>query len=328
MKLVFSTLVLGLAMAAATPSLAQQTCETGFRLFSHVGGDTCIPQDPQRIVTLSDQNVMLALLELGVTPVGSAGKIDHHGNKVFGRTQGYDTSSVFWLADDETIDAEAVAALDPDLIVSQANDLEMAEKLALIAPVVLIDNFGQPVEDALMQYADLVNKTDLALEKRAALEAKAAGVREQLGDQLDHTTVSIVKFWEERNPDVFEIQSPDGVTGAILRLLPIIRPDAELAENIGGLTDRSWEVVEAHDADVMFHLHYDNDVAGDGGTNNHEIFKAKPLVQHLEVAKANQIFGLDGALMVGISWGKIENGLDQIAAVLVRDDLNRDIVQE
>ena len=311
----------GLTLAAG-PALALD-CEAGFRPFAHSGGETCIPENPQRIVTLQDQNVLLPLLELGVKPVASTGNLDHEGNQVFARTQGYDTSGIFWLGDDDSLDPEAVAVHEPDLIIAQSNSVELAEKLSVIAPVVLIDNFGQPVEDALLQYADLVNKTELALEKQAALEAKAAAIRSQLGQ----TTVSIVKFWEERNPDVFEIQEPNGVTGAILRLLPLIRPDAELAENIGGDPNRSWEVLQSHEADVMFHLHFDNDNRGEG-TTNQDIFKSKLFVQSLKVAQADQIFPLDGALMVGIAWGKIESGLDQIAAVLVRDDLNRDLIAE
>lgn len=310
----------------ASPALALD-CETGFRPFTHFGGETCIPENPQRIVTLQDQNVLLPLLELGVKPVASTGNLDHEGNQVFARTQGYDTSGIFWLGDDDTLDPEAVAVHEPDLIIAQSNSVELAEKLSVIAPVVLIDNFGQPIEDALLQYADLVNKTDLAREKQAALEAKATAIRSQLGDRLGQTTVSIVKFWEERNPDVFEIQEPNGVTGAILRLLPLTRPDAELAENIGGDSNRSWEVLQSHEADVMFHLHFDNDNRGEG-TTNQDIFKSKLFVQSLQVAQADQIFPLDGALMVGIAWGKIESGLDQIAAVLVRDDLNRDLVGE
>jgi iron complex transport system substrate-binding protein len=313
--------------AMSAGAAAQEQCAAGFRLFAHFGGESCIPNNPQRIVTLQDQNVMLPLLELGVKPVGSTGVIDHNGQQAFARTQGYDTSGIFWLGDDDALDPETVAGLEPDLIIGQANHADLVDKLSLIAPVVLIDNFGQPVEDALMQYADLVNKTELAEEKRAALEAKAAQLREQLGGRLGQTTVSIVKFWEERNPDVFEIQQPNGVTGAILRLLPLVRPAAEAADNIGVDPNRSWETLQAHEADVMFHLHFDNDNRGEG-TSNQDIFKSKPFVQHLAVSKAGQILPLDGALMVGIAWGKIENGLDQIAAVLVQDGLQRDIVQE
>ena len=79
----------GLTLAAG-PALALD-CEAGFRPFAHSGGETCIPENPQRIVTLQDQNVLLPLLELGVKPVASTGNLDHEGNQVFARTQGYDT---------------------------------------------------------------------------------------------------------------------------------------------------------------------------------------------------------------------------------------------
>lgn len=55
---------------------------------------------------------------------------------------------------------------------------------------------------------------------------------------------------------------------------------------------------------------------------------AAPVVQSLPVVQAGQFFVLDGSAMVGSDWAKAANGLDQIAEVLLRDDLNRDLVQE
>ncbi|MGR3491226.1 MAG: hypothetical protein ACU0DW_04140 [Shimia sp.] len=86
----------GLCLALITTTAANaQDCSDGQRLFEHAAGETCIPEDPQRIVTLSDQNALLPLLELGVRPVGSTGRVLSDGSEVFRRTQDYDTLGMF-----------------------------------------------------------------------------------------------------------------------------------------------------------------------------------------------------------------------------------------
>ncbi|MEM8788894.1 MAG: hypothetical protein AAGE76_11595 [Pseudomonadota bacterium] len=86
------------------------------------------------------------------------------------------------------------------------------------------------------------------------------------------------------------------------------------------------ETVGTHAADVMFQLVFDADDGG--GSDSHDAFTTHPLVQTLPTTQADQVFALDGIAMVGAAWGKAVNGLDQVSAVMLRDDLNRDLVQE
>ncbi|MEM7491703.1 MAG: ABC transporter substrate-binding protein, partial [Pseudomonadota bacterium] len=180
------------ALAAMLPlAAAAQDCAEGLRPFTHAAGTDCIPEAPQRIVTLQDQNGLLPLLELGVTPVASLGHVVD-GRQVFRRlAPGMDTSGVEWVGSYRgPIDPEAIAAMSPDLIVASPFPEEAPDLLDDIAPVVVIDMFDLPLTDALMQFADLVGRTDTAEEMRAAFEAEAAEVRAALGDRLDTTTVS------------------------------------------------------------------------------------------------------------------------------------------
>ena len=89
---------------------------------------------------------------------------------------------------------------------------------------------------------------------------------------------------------------------------------------------RSLEVIGDHVADIMFFVAFDADDGGNSDT--FADFTAEAIVQALPVTQARQMFVLDGSAMVGSAWGKIENGLDQISAVLLRDDLNRDLAIE
>ncbi|MBO6922473.1 MULTISPECIES: ABC transporter substrate-binding protein [Paracoccaceae] len=309
--------------ALALPALAQD-CADGQRAFAHGAGTTCIPENPQRIVTLHDQNGLLPLMELGVTPVASFGHVQSDGTRIFRRMEGYDTSEVEWIGSYRgPFDAEAVAAMEPDLIVAAPWPPEAPELMGGIAPVVVIDMFQQPLEDALMQFADLVGRTDRAEELRAGFEAKAAETRDALGDRLAATTVSVLTFDESGGR--FYPANPTQALGMVLRALDPVRPAPE--RGLGSEREyRAMETVGGHEADAMLHLVYDAD---DGGaSDSHAAFTAHPLVQAMAVTRAGQVYPLDGIAMVGSAWGKAENGLDQIATILLREDLDRDLVTE
>lgn len=318
----YLTILIG-ALAFAAPPVFALDCATGFRAFSHAAGKTCIPENPQRIVTLQDQNGLLPLMELGVTPVGSAGHLTSGGERVFRRMEGYDTGSIAWLGSYRGVDAEAVAVMEPDLIIASPWPEDAVDTFGSIAPVVVIDMFDQPLEDALFQFAELVNRTDRAKELQAELNRKAADVRTALGDRLANTTLSAVTR-EYDGPGFYPIE-PTQAFGAIRRALgPTMTPLEKNWE-----TDRdvkSLEVIGEHAADVTLFLTFDADE--NGASSEFDDFMGEAIVQATPVAQAGQVFVLNGSTMVGSAWGKIENGLDQISAVLLREDLNRDLVIE
>lgn len=311
-----------LAPVVPLPALALD-CPEGQRPFAHHAGEDCIPKDPQRIVTLQDQNALLPLLELGVVPVGSAGHIQEDGARIFRRTEGFDTSGVAFVGPYGGPDAEAVAALAPDLIVASPWPEGVHETYSRIAPTVVIDVHGQPLEDALHQFADLVGRGEEARRLQAETEAHAAALRERLGPALARTTVSAVT--SDEGDATFYAMEPAQAWGAVRRLLdpPMTAPETGWEPE---RDPKSLETLGEHAADAMIFVSFDAD---DGGTSSSfDAFAARPVVQALSVARAGQLFHLDGAAMVGASWGKIRNGLDQVGAVLGRDDLKRDLVEE
>ncbi len=263
-------------------------------------------------------------MELGVVPVASLGNVQADGTRVFRRMDGYDTSEVEWVGSYRgPIDPEAIAAMEPDLIVASPWPPEAPEMLGGIAPVVVIDMFEQPLDAALMQFADLVNRTERAEALQADFAAKAEAVRIDLGAALQMTTTSFLTYAEE--DDQFYPANPTQALGMVLRALQPVRPEPE--QNLGTQREyRAMETIGAHEADVVFQLVFDAD---DGGTSDaHQAFTSHPLVEVLPVAQADQIIALNGIAMVGSAWGKAMSGLDQIAAALTDPTLNRELVVE
>lgn len=112
-------------------SLEQPTSEC--RVVQHVLGETCIPANPQRIVTLSIPTLGHAL-SLGVKPIGSTYINDKYflpylENKLDGiNTVGSDRPNL-----------ERLLSLKPDLIVGLDWEESIYPLLSKIAPTVLDD---------------------------------------------------------------------------------------------------------------------------------------------------------------------------------------------
>ena len=237
---------------------------------------------------------------------------------------GYDTSAVAWIGSYRgPIDPEAVAAMEPDLIVASPWPPEAAEMLGGIAPVVVIDMFNQPLDTALFQFADLVKQTERAEELQAAFTAKAETVKIALSSSTKATTASFLTY--DAADDRFYPTNPTQALGLVLGTLEPVRPAAE--QGLGAEREyRAMETIGAHSGDIIFQLVFDAD---DGGnSDSHAAFTGHPLVSVLPVTQAEQVFVLDGIAMGGAAWGKAMNGLDQVSNILLDDTLNRDLVSE
>lgn len=295
----------------ASPVVALD-CGVDQRPFAHHGGETCIPVDPQWIVTLHDQNGLLPLMELGVRPVGSAGLLADDGSHVFRRMQGHDTDGIAFVGAYGEPDAEAVAALAPDLIIATPRD-DLA-RFSAIAPTIAIDVHGQSLDVGLRQFADAVNRLTEADALAATYQTRLAEVRQALAPVLAQATISFIdydpaarNFWVVDNAQAF---------GMVFERLGVTRPAADAA-SIAYAEPRSLESLADHLADVMFVMVWD---AAEGGSDTLAAFLDEPVVQTLPVAQAGQVFALDGSAKVGSSWAKPVKGLAQLSAILSQED--------
>lgn len=343
-RLSFLLVALALLAACAAPPAAQPTsapaapaavepsgeaavpagalaCEPGFRAFAHAAGETCVPESPQRIVTTQDQNAMLPLLELGVKPVGSAGLPLEDGNFLFRRVADFDTSGIEFIGSYSQPDLEAIALLQPDLIIGPPFQADIYDALSAIAPTVLIDVHERPLDEALLDFATLVNASERAGELRAEYQARVAGLREALAARRDQLTVSIITPGDDSGQ--FYNEASGQATGTVVRALDLLRPAPESGPD--AYTDyRSIETLPEHDADVMLIISY----AGEERDPVLDGFVGSPILQALGVAQAEQVYVVDGLSVVGAGWSKMDTFLDQLEGILLAPELNVDVVRE
>lgn len=144
-------LLIGLLSMSGVYAQDTTTCEVGFRLVEHVMGQTCIPENPQRVVAL-EWTYVEDVLALGVQPVGVA-DIDGYNNWV-----------KIPLALDETVqdvgtrnepNLELIAELNPDLIIGvYFRVAENYDELNAIAPTLVFNPY--PDDLTASQYEEMI----------------------------------------------------------------------------------------------------------------------------------------------------------------------------
>lgn len=286
------------------------------REFTHAFGTSTIPTSPQRIVCTTDQNALLPLLELGVRPVGSAGLIaEGSGVRSFRRTEGFDTAGIDHIGAYGEPNAEAIAALAPDLIVGYEFDSDYAAVLDRIAPFVGVEVLGRPLSEALLDFADLAGRTDRARELQAAYDARVATLRATLAARHPNLTVSLL------SPDagVFYAADVGGAIATVADDLGLTRPAAQRGIDRFGddYSEYSLELIAQHDADVVLLT----DFSGDSADTVTAEFAAQPVVAQLRSAGRGQLHVIDGSVTVGAAWARMNAFLDVLERHLLADGL-------
>lgn len=290
------------------------------RAFEHSQGITQVPITPERIVTTTDQNALLPLLELGVRPVASAGLLADDGTQVFRRTEGFDTTGIEFVGEYGEPNAEAIAAQRPDLVVGYEFDSDHYDTLTAVAPTVMIQIFDRPLDEALLDFADLVGRSEQAEQLHDEYQARIDALLEQLGDRTEHLSVSVITSGD---PGQFYRADTGQALGTVMDDLALVRPTPQ---QTAASFDETFSVenLADHDADVVLVIDY----SGEGQDPGLETLTSSPLFTNLAAARADQIFLIDGTQTVGAAWARMGRFLDELETILLDPELNIDVVAE
>jgi iron complex transport system substrate-binding protein len=177
-----------------------------------VYGPVEVPNEPKRIVAL-DFPEATALADLGVKPVGVPFYIPSlpaYETFFKGLPKVTDSSAEPQLED--------IAALEPDLIVGDVNELEgkkgIYEKLSQIAPTALFEwqTAAGAWEVDAMGTAEAIGKTAPMEKLRGAYEAHAAKIGKKYADVLDTHTVDLLNG----EPGVWYLYGPTSSHAKVL----------------------------------------------------------------------------------------------------------------
>ena len=283
------------AMAIAPAVLARE--------ITHAMGVTDVPDNPQRIIVLTNEGTE-ALLAVGITPVGAV--------KSFLGDPWYDhiaaeMADVTVVGEESALNLEAIAALQPDLIIGNKTRQEKVyEQLSAIAPTVMAERLRGDWKINMALYTDAAGKGAEGAAALAAFDARAAKLGGEAGPLLEEQ-ISLVRFMS----GMTRIYYNDTFAGLILKQIGFHRPPAQ--DNPFFADDVGKERIPDFAGDRMFYFVYET---GDGaGDSQAADWTADPLWQNLDVVKAGKAYMVSDAI-----WNTA-GGI--IAANLMLDDLER-----
>ena len=272
-----------IVIAASTLAMLLSGIATA-REITHAMGVTDVPDNPQRIVVLTNEGTE-ALLAIGVTPVGAAKSwlgdpwYDHLAGQM---------AEVTVVGEESAVNLEVLVSLEPDLILgNKQRHEEIYEQLSAIAPTVISERLRGDWKINMALYSDAVGKGDEGKAALDAFDARVAAISAALGDHLAEE-VSIARFMAGQTRIMFK----DSFSGILLDQLGFHRPATqdkdEFAEEI------TKERIPEFEGDRLFYFTYETG-NGEGDTQKAD-WLADPLWQNLEVVKAGKVHEVSDAI--------------------------------
>ncbi|MFZ5969286.1 MAG: ABC transporter substrate-binding protein [Bacillota bacterium] len=264
----------------------QQTSNTDApaRMIEHAMGTTEIQGEPQRIVILTNEGTE-ALLELGVKPVGAAQSWT--GSPWYKHIE-KDMEGVQNLGEESQVNIEAIAALDPDLIIgNKMRHEKIYDQLSKIAPTVYSDTLRGEWKANFEFYAKVLNKEEEGKAIIKKFDDRVASIAALAGDKLN-TEVSIIRFM----PGKTRIYLGDTFSGTILKQIGFARPENQRSDEF--TIEIGKERLKEADGQIMFYFTYEK---GDGeGSAREKEWIEDPMFSTLDVVKNNKVYKVDDAI--------------------------------
>lgn len=275
---------------------------------THALGTTEVPADPQRVVVL-DRSVVDAALALGLDVVGYTTFSDPNGAlpEYFGDAIAEHAADAVWVGDLLSPNLEAIAALEPDLILTAAVRHEgIYEELSGIAPTVATESAGGGWKDGFALVAEATGRTDLAAELLADYEQRAAAVGADVNDAADDPTISVVRF-----ADAIRLYQPVSFSGTVLADAGLARPESQQDQE-EFIRIISEEELALADADVLVYTVPRNDAVEENVT----AIQSRPLWSTLTAVQTGNAHAVpDDSWMSGVGLYGAHLILDDLASI-------------
>lgn len=274
----------------------------------HAMGTTKLDKAPEKVVILTNEGTE-ALLSLGVTPVGAVQSWT--GNPWYDHIAD-DMKDVQVVGTESEVNVEAIAALQPDLIIgNKMRQEKIYDQLNDIAPTVFAETLRGDWKENFELYAKALNKEEEGKKVLADYDSRIEEIKTSLGDKLNQE-VSIVRFMAG---DV-RIYHKDSFSGVILDQIGLARPESQNVDDFAEV-NATKERIPAMDGDVLFYFTYET---GDGEANKlAKEWIEDPLFKNLKVAQEGNVHEVSDTI-----WNTA-GGV--IAANLLLDDIEKYLVK-
>lgn len=303
-----------------SPDATQTAPSDSVRIVKHMMGETQVPVNPQRLITL-DTNLLATALVLGIQPVGSVAWTDLNGQTGLDPIKPYldDHAQELTVLGYSDVNLEKVLLVKPDLILGNHHYKAIYEQLSQIAPTVLYDYTEDSGRwEALTRFAaQVLGKSQEAEKLLSHYYQRVQELRQRMG-------VGVASPEENRASNIqVSVISPDSngvslihkglLAGSVLEDVGLSRPPEQDKDGFQSFV--SFESIPQMDGDVIFVVSY---VDKDSLDLVNQL-KNKPLWSQLEAVKQGKVYLVDAQ-----HW----KGTDIVRANLILDDLFKYLVDE
>ena len=279
-----------------------QLSPTECQNIQHQLGETCIPINPQRIIATNEDTLEI-LLALGLKPIAAAepNAVSSRSRHLAGKV-----NDVVSLGKENQLSLEKILQLNPDLILGSDFSLKNNyDQFSQIAPTVALNLSIHDAWKATLQRAgEILNRSQQAQQQLESYQNRVEKLQRAMGDRLDKTEVSVVRFYADGH---LEFRDSSSFPGSVLKDVGLPRPTVQYETN----SDETYQSVSTErldllDGDVIF-------VALDAGANEQFTkFQQNPLWQKLDAVQSDRVFTVDSGYWI---FGNV------LAANAILDDL-------
>ncbi len=249
--------------------------ETATRSIEHAMGTADVPENPERVVVLTNEGTE-ALLALGVQPVGAVKS--WNGDPWYPHIES-EMTDVTEVGTESEVNLEAIAKLKPDLIIgTKLRQENIYDKLNAIAPTVMSETLKGDWQENFTLYANALNLEEEGNQALADYDQHVEDTKAELGDAVNKE-LSVVRFL----PGESRIYFNDSFSGVILNDVGIKRPasqdKAEFAEQV------AMERIPEMAGDHIVYFTY----GGADGSKTAEEWQSNQLWKDLDAVKAGEV---------------------------------------
>nr|WP_203433150.1 iron-siderophore ABC transporter substrate-binding protein [Jiangella asiatica] len=278
------------------------------RTITHHKGETEIESQPERVVAL-DNSLVEAVVALERPLVGGISSYrDLTGFPEYLGDAVADTEEVGPL---ESPDLEAIALLEPDLIVSASVRHDaLYDELSAIAPTVFVETTGPTWKDNIRLLAEALGTEDLADEVLTEYETRAAELGAAINEAAGDPTVSMVRFLDGPT----RLYANASFSGIVFQDMGLARPAPQDVDEFA--VEIGEEEIRQADGDHIFVTMFS------GGEESEERFLRNPLWGQLAGVQAGNVHEVaDEIWMTSVSVQGAHMMMDDMAEIFDVDPM-------
>lgn len=231
-----------LAGCAPEPTAATDASgeSAGTHDVEHARGTTAVPDEPQRVVTLEPLELDTAVA-VGIEPVGAAVASNVAGAPAYLEADGVEPVGTV-----PEPDLEAIAALEPDLILgTEARHSELYEQLSAIAPTVFIETQADPWRDNAMLIGEALGREEEVADLLSTVDERCESLADEYA--VDGETAQLIR---PRDETTLSLYGPVSFAGSLLECAGFTIPEQDWADGLQA--DISPENIVSAAADHVF----------------------------------------------------------------------------